>query len=451
MDHPMDRELKSMLADKAGPKTRGRIVRHLLSRCEECPEKLWSLVPPGLFRSTSVPESEEAYDACIDRALSAVHLQQKEWDKEKERKDRGIALVHAKGWGNLTAAERRALQGSWARVEVLLELSFEMRYRHRKVMLELALSAQRAADRLQPTAACPESLLFDLRARAAAEVANAERVNERFFQTEEALQKAHALLDQGTGDILVEAYIYEVESAFLKDHRRFAEAEALLHQAYRSYLKLGEQHLAGRTLMSQGVCKVLAGQPVEGAGFHKQALALLDPARDPQLIAATQHNLLNALVDAGDLREASRLLLESGLRQTFADDPLNLLRIRWVEGKIAAGRDRFKEAEKILTEVRDGFRSQGLEFVAAVAGLDLAKLLLRQGKAQQVHDLARDLVARAKERKIHPEAVNALHGFEYVCRVKVVSVQNAELTQKFLYQLESRPSLTWEPELMFVG
>ena len=151
------------------------------------------------------------------------------------------------------------------------------------------------------------------------------------------------------------------------------------------------------------------------------------------------------------MREASRLLLESGLRQTFADDPLNLLRIRWVEGKILAGRERFKEAERVFTEVRDGFRAQGLEFVAAVAGLDLAKLLLRQGKVGPLHELAKELAARARERKIHPEAINALRGFEYVCRVKVVSVRNAELTQKFLNRLEDRPSLTWEPELMFVG
>lgn len=451
MEHPRDRELKSLLTGRLGPKDRRRVVRHLLSRCEECPGKLRSMIPPSQFRSTSLPETEEAYDVCIDRAVAAVRTSVTRWDKEHELKRRGLALVRAKGWGNLTSSEQRALRGTWARAEMLLELSFEMRYRNRQVMLELALSAQRAADQLQPSATFTAGLLCDLRARVAAEVANAERVNERFFHAEEALEKARSLLDQGTGDLLVAAYIDEVDASLLKDHRRLAEAEALLGQAHRIYKKLGERHLAGRVLLSKGSCRVLAGKPLAAVELFRQAVALLDANRDAQLVATAQHNLLDALVDAGDLREASRLLLESGLRQSFADDPLSLLRIRWVEGKIAAGRDRFKEAEKIFADVRDGFRVQGLEFVAAVAGLDLAKLLLRQGKKQQVHDLARDLVARAKERKIHPQAVNALHGFEYVCRVKVVSVQNAELTQKFLYQLESRPSLTWEPELMFVG
>jgi tetratricopeptide (TPR) repeat protein len=409
------------------------------------------MIPPDSLWSTSVPEDEDVYGACIDRAVAAVRPLTADWEKERERKDRGIALVRKKGWGNLTSSEQRALRGSWARVEILLELSFEMRYKNRQVMLELALSAQRAANRLQPTMVYPENMLFDLRARATAEVANAERVNERFLQAEDAVEKARSLLEQGTGDLMVQAYIDEVEASLLKDHRRLSEAEVLLDRAHRAYTRLGEHHLAGRVLLNIGSCRFYAGKPLEAVGLFRRAVSLLDASRDPQLLAAAQHNLLDALVDAGDLREASTLLLESGLRQTFADDPLNLLRIRWVEGKILAGRDRFKEAERVFTEVRDGFREQGLEFVAAVAGLDLAKLLLRQGKIGPLNELAAELVARARERKIHPEAVNALHGFDYVCRVKVVSVRNAELTQKFLHRLESRPGLRWEPELMFVG
>jgi tetratricopeptide (TPR) repeat protein len=451
MDHLADRDLKGFLDGRLGPKARRRVVRHLVSRCEKCPESLRSMIPPDLLWTTSAAESEDVYGACLDRAVAAARSLTSYWEREQKRKQRGVALVLEKGWGNLTAAERRSFGTGWARVEMLLELSFEMRYRNRQVMLEIALSAQRAADRLQPTLACPESLLADLRARAAAEVANAERVNERFPWAEETITKARSLLDQGTGDRAIKAYVDEVEASLRNAQRRHSEAEALLNQAYRAYMKLGERHLAGRVLVTKGLCQRIAERPRDAVKVLQEAIDLLDSSRDPQLLAAAHHNLLDSLVDAGDLTEASRLLLESGLRQTFADDPLNLLRIRWVEGKILAGRDRFKEAERVFTEVRDSFRAQGLEFVAAVAGLDLAKLLLRQGKVGPLHELAKELAARARQRKIHPEAVNALRGFEYVCRVKVVSVRNAELTQKFLNRLEDRPSLTWEPELMFVG
>jgi tetratricopeptide (TPR) repeat protein len=451
MEHLADRDLKGFLEGRLSPKARRRVVRHLASSCEECPERLQAMISADSLWSTSAPGGEDAYGACIDRALAAVRPLTAGWRREQERKERGVALVRAKGWGNLASSERRVLRTGWARVEMLLELSFEMRYRDRQVMLELVLSAQRTADRLRPSTLYRESLLFDLRARVAAEVANAERVNERFLQAEEAVATAQSLLDRGTGHLMVQARIHEVEASLLKDHRRLAEAEALLSQAHRAYLRLGETHLAGRALMTRGICRAIQGKPAQAVPFLRHAIDLLDISRDPQLLAAAHHNLLDALIDAGELGEASRLLLESGLRQTFADDPLNLLRIRWVEGKILAGRDRFKEAERVFTEVRDGFREQRLEIVAAMAGLDLAKLLLRQGKTEPVNELARELVARAKERKIHPEAVNALHGFEYVCRVKVVSIRNAQLTQKFLHQLESRPGLRWEPERMFVG
>jgi tetratricopeptide (TPR) repeat protein len=451
MDHLTDRDLKGFLEGRLSPKARRRVVRHLASRCDECPERLQAMIRSNDLWSTSGPEDEDVYGASIDRAIAAVRPLTAGWQREHERKERGIALVRAKGWGNLTSSERRSLRTGWARVEMLLELSFEMRYRDRQVMLELALSAQRVADRLQPTAFHPESLLFDLRARVAAEVANAERVNERFLRAEEAVETARSLLEQGTGELMIQAYVDEVEASLLKDNRRLREAELLLSQAHRAYRRLGETHLAGRALMTRGICRAIQGKPAQAVPFLRQAVDLLDGSRDPQLLAAAHHNLLDALVDAGNLGEAGRMLLESGLRQTFADDPLNLLRIRWVEGKILAGRDRFKEAERVFTEVRDGFRVQGLELVSANAGLDLAKLLLRQGKNEVVHELAKELVAHAKERKIHPEAVNALHGFEYVCRMKIVSVRNAQLTQKFLHQLESRPGLRWEPELMFVG
>src|SRR5262249_28595884 len=151
--------------------------------------------PPDLLWTTSTADSEDAYDACLDRAMTAVESLTSSWERERKRKERGVALVLEKGWGNLTAAERRSFGTGWARVEMLLELSFEMRYRNRQVMLEVALSARRAAQRLQPTSTCPESLLFDLRARTSAEVANAERVNERFQQAEEAVVEARRFLD----------------------------------------------------------------------------------------------------------------------------------------------------------------------------------------------------------------------------------------------------------------
>jgi len=451
MDHITDRDLKGLMEGRLTPKARLRAVRHLLARCAECPDRLRSLIPPGKLWTLSAPETEDVYDACIDRAVATARHAAVALRTEEERRESGLSLVRTKGWGNLTSSERRSFRGRRAEVEMLLELSFELRYRDRQGMLALALSAERAADRLQVSGAYSERLLFDLRALAAVEVANAERVNERFIRAEKALKKALGVLEQGTGDLMVQARIDEVEASLRNAQGRLTEAEDLLDQACSSYLKLGERHLAGRAVMTKGICRFLANQPLQAVAILRKAISLLDAARDPQLVAAAEHDLLNALVEAGEIHEARELLMKSGLRKKLANDPLNLRRIRWVDGKIFAAGERYADAERVFIEVRDGFRKEGLEIVAAVAGLDVAKIVLRQGRLDQAYEVARELLARAERCRLPPAARSALHTFEIMCEMRLAETRNAERVQRFLKDLERRPSLQWEPDLILYG
>lgn len=395
----------------------------------------------------NVRDREESYDACIDRARVAAQRWQVWVARERERRDRRLALVRSKGWEGLSPAERRSFQRGWAGVEALLCLSFEERYRDPRKMLYFAERAQTVAGRLGPSF-YGEAALCDLRARVWAEAANANRVNENFEDAEEAIKKARALLGKDVGDPLVRARIDDVEASLLKDQRRLAEAEALLDKVYRAYLRLGETHLAGRAKMTRGLSRIIAGEPLESVPFLRRALALLDAGRDPQLAAAAYHNLLFALTEAGELREAGRLLLESGLRQKFADDPLNLLRLRWVEGKVMAGRGRYADAERIFAEVRAGFLERGLGFVAAVAGTDLAKALLKQAKMKELYKLSQQLYDTACEAKIHREAQNALLGFEVCCRHGVITEPVVDRLRGFLNRLEHDPDLEFAPDVL---
>ncbi len=226
------------------------------------------------------------------------------------------------------------------------------------------------------------------------------------------------------------------------------EAEALLDKVYRAYLRLGERHLAGRATMTRGSCRFISGEPLEAIPFFRRTLEFLDSDRDPQLTAAAHHNLLDALTDAGKFREAGQLLLESGLRQKFADDPLNLLRLRWVEGKIMAGRGRYGDAERIFAEVRAGFLERGLGFVAAVAGTDLAKALLKQAKMIDLYKLSQQLYDMACGGKIHKEAQRALLGFEVCCRHGVVTEPVVDRLRGFLNRLEHDSDLEFSPDVL---
>jgi tetratricopeptide (TPR) repeat protein len=441
MGHLRKRDLESFLASRPAGAGRRRVVRHLISGCPDCGTRI--------FHSVAA-EEDAVYEACIDRARESARSGEDLWREEQEKRDRGLALVRSRGWSNRAGKERQALREGWAGVEILLAVCFEARYRDPRQMLRLAREARSAAEKLDP-ALYGRQRLADLRARTWAELANALRVSEQFDKVRDALRRARLLVrEEGTGDLLIRARIDDIEGSYWKDLRFLIDAEDLFASACRTYLRIGEHHLAGRVLVTRGLAQIIDGRPEEAIAFLRRSIALLDAERDPQLIETAQHNLLLALADAGQYREASEMLLQSGLRQKFADDPLNLLRLRWVEAKILAGHGRYTEAEKALSDVRASFRIHRLELVATIVGLDLAKVLFQQGKLDQLYRLVRELRVAAEAYRLQDSVSRALGTLEVTCRVQVVTLAMVEAVQKFFQRLQHNPNFTWEPELILL-
>lgn len=448
MVHLSDSDVEGFLSGSLTRDDLRRATRHLLSGCGDCRARLTTAMSAGRLWSLGKAEPDDVYDACIDRARKAVRRLEPKLKKDKERLQRGLDLLHERWFGQLTWPERRSF---WdMHVEIFLQLSFEERYRNPTKMVEYAQTAQQIADRPE-RARYGEALHKDLRARAWAELGNAWRVDEYFGKAEASLETARSLAEEGTGDPLLAVRIDDIEASLRKDQRRFDEAVALLERVYRAYLRLGECHLAGRALMSKGITLEVAGQPLKAIEAHRKGLELMDPERDPKLVATTQHGLLNALVAAEKYNEAGRLLLQSGLRQKFADDPLNLLRLRWVEAKILAGHARLENAEEAFRTVYWGFHQRGLHYVAAVAGLELAEVLLRQDKQTEAHALAVDLYNTFQEHRIDVEAQRALMTFEVVCSVQAATPKIARRIGEFLDRRQHNPRLLFEPLRILYG
>src|SRR4029078_3485483 len=111
---------------------------------------------------------------------------------------------------------------------------------------------------------------------------------------------------------------------------------------------------------------------------------LLDPEEDALLIATTRQNRIQALIEAGRPREAAKLLLQSGLREAFQNDPLALAKLRGTEGCLYAALGQYPKAEAAFKDERRVFIEHGLAFMAAIASLDLAAVWLAQGKVAAV-------------------------------------------------------------------
>jgi tetratricopeptide (TPR) repeat protein len=416
-----DLEVTAFLAGELAAGDLKRVSRHLLAGCPDCQGRVTAA-------ATVEPVPDKVYDACIDRAKRKVRRLEPRLQRDKERLANGVAMVRERDWRGLTWPELGSFR--MVHVEVLLQLSFEERYRDPRKMLKLARRAQLAAEKADHPTRYGEPLFLDLRARVWAELGNACRVNELFKEAEEALEKARSLAEQGTGDPLLRAYLWEVEASLHKDQRRLDEAIRLHDRVYWAYMKIGERHLAGRALMSKGITLELQQRPDEAIRILKKALTLIDAGRDPKLHASAHHSVLRTLVDAERYAEAGRLLLASDLRRKFAGDPLNLLRLRWAEAKILIGRERFADAEIALSEVRAGFLEHKLAYVAAMVGLDLAELLQRQYK--DVSTLAVDILARFEEHAVDPEAIDALRIYEMLCSKRLDSVTLTRNARNYL-------------------
>lgn len=445
MRHLSPRDVDDFLAGRLGADARNRLVRHLLTGCSSCCRQV-AATAPSVSRETP-PETqlaEDAYDLAFARALESLCAHEGRWQRERERLEQGLDLIRGcpEGYDGLTFQQVQELQG-WPLVEALLQLSFEARYRDPGAMRWLAYNAMTAAEELR-TEEYGQCFVFDMRARAWAELGNAYRVNDELDEAEEAFGKARLRLRQGTGDLLLLAHVADLEASLRSDQRRLSDACELLDGVYRLYLELDDRHLAGRALVSKGMISYHDGDFRQSIQLLREGLSLLDPKRDRQLVSTSQQMLLGVLVENGAFHEAGRLLLESGLRKAFAADPLNLLKLRWVEGKILAGLGKLARAEHALMEVRSGFLQMGKEYDAALAGFDLASVWLHQEKTQEVRQLSQDTLNTFRALGIHQEAVKALRFLQEACEREAATVQLVDEVRGFLGRLQREPQLRFE-------
>lgn len=174
-------------------------------------------------------------------------------------------------------------------------------------------------------------------------------------------------------------------------------------------------------------------------------MALLDSRRDPALLAACRQALLGYLTDSGEYRRASALLLESGLGEAFSEEPLNRLRLRWVEARIHAGMGRLKRAEAILEEIRSDFLARNLAYDGALAGVDLAGVLMRLGKVGPIPALLWEVCTTFERLKLKSDdAVKAVLFLDVAVELNLLSPAVFERTRRFLARYQSDPEMRFD-------
>jgi tetratricopeptide (TPR) repeat protein len=402
-EHPSSEQLTGFLLGRLAPAERRLVFFHLLRGCRLCREEMAPLADamfrPG--RGEVPPDTDPDYDGPIGRAFARV-LGRK-GDRERERAESG-RKVSALLKGSLPEEEGF---WTWGLCEELLERSWSLRHEDSKQMLRLAGLATEAADRLDPEKySAPE--IFDLRARAWGEYANACRVSDDLVQAEGAIGRALELRKQGSGSEPLRARLAELTAGILSHQRKFPAAFQALDLAYAIHRKQGDLQSAARVLVQRGIYTGRSGDPEQGIQILAQALRQIDEDNDPKLRFLVLHNILLFRVERGEFRSASLQLFE--MRPLYARHAgaVDLVKLRAVEGKIAAGLGELERAERAFLQVREEFQQRGQVYVAAIAGLELAAVWLRQGRTEEVRRLVLETLEVFRSRYVARESIAAL-------------------------------------------
>lgn len=329
---------------------------------------------------------------------------------------------------------------TWSLCELLLDACREWGFQDPPRALQTARLGVQVADRLDRER-YGEARVNDLRARAWATLANAERILTDFRAAEKSFAKAGRLLKSGTGDPVEKAHFLLFEASLLGHQQRFSEAFRRLDRVVRIGRLCGDLHLCGKALITRGFLAGMAHEPELSLRFLREGLPLVDPDAEPRLLVAAYHNLILGLTESGNLVEAAELLEHSGPLYEHLGDRMNLIRRTWLEGKIALGLGELARAESLLLRARGQLAERGLGYDAALLSLDLAQLYARQGRGAEMRNLAEEMLPIFQSRAIRREAVSALIVFQKAAALERVTLGIVQELSDSLQESRSTPGL----------
>jgi tetratricopeptide (TPR) repeat protein len=291
--------------------------------------------------------------------------------------------------------------------EALLERSWALRYEDTGQMVQLALAAALVADRVEDAELGPEKIL-DLRCRAWTELGNAWRVNDDLDRAEDSLGRATELFLLGTRDEFLGARLFDVLASLYAAQRLFEPALTTLDIVVDLYRRCGDEHLAGRALISKGIYTGDQGDVDRAVTLLQQGLTSVDERRDPELVFSALQCQVWLLVESGKFRDAQFAIWELRRVRPDVGGHVNRLKLRWLDARIFVGLEKLDRAEYVLEQVKHEFEEEDLPYKAALAGLELGAVWLRQGRVAEAEKVVLECSEVFLSLRIKREALAAV-------------------------------------------
>jgi transcriptional regulator with XRE-family HTH domain len=378
---------------------------HLAARAAQSLEEYTRSTIAVLVSAAQLFESRRAAPALWERFRACTEAGQRDLARE-------AAEFHSSGFVELLCEESRNAAGdSAARA------------------LHLASCAVAAA------AAVPGSDGWRRRLEgyARAHLASALRVGGDLNQADQSLSRAVELWQAGASDdpgMLNAARVLHLEASLRRAQRRLPEALTLLDQALEID-RWGE---------SQGLL-IGKARALQELGQHEAAIGLLvglepqlDRKREPRNLFVLRTLLLLNLCYLGRHAEAELGLPELRALAIKLGNQLDLLRVEWLRGKVAAGLGRAGQAIRAFGRVRAAFIALDNAYDAALVTLELAEVHAALGRTAEVKALAQESAPIFQAQGVHREARQALDLFRRAAEEESVSAELVRGVLTYLYR-----------------
>jgi tetratricopeptide (TPR) repeat protein len=437
---------------------RDSIRLHLESGCTSCHQEVSEMLeellgePPEaaggvepLFALEAA--GEDAYDVAISRALEGALLAMERRSKERQKLPEALEMLSRTGAQTFEREAPLGLRGP-AGVEALLQKSWEARFENPQEMVLEAGLASTWAQGLDPRR-YGSGFVQELQCRALIELGNAYRVADELDQAQKALDQAdrlmvEALEDGVEMDEMLALRLCDIQASLHADRRLFTESCEALDAIHVIHMQRGDHHLAGRALISKGAHKTSQGNTLEAERLILRGLEMIDAEREPALVLVSLHNLLTLMVDRGELREARGILFRHRSHYTEVGGRINVLKLRAVEGRIAAGLGELDLAEKTFREVAQSFQAERLSYKAALASLELAVVLREMDRGAEAQAAILEAVEVFLRLGVDRVAIAAMLVLRKASEAGITSPALLRAAIHFLIQAEDHPQVSGE-------
>jgi transcriptional regulator with XRE-family HTH domain len=222
--------------------------------------------------------------------------------------------------------------------------------------------------------------------------------------------------------LLNEARVLGLEASLRRAQRLLTQALNLLDRALA--MDLGEE--APYLFLNRAKILEEQGAYEEAIAALRRALPHIDAEREPRMFWNLRHNLLVNAVRVGRVAEAAAEVHEVRELAERLGNEVDLVRQGWLEALIAAGQGNLSAAEAAFERTRKAFLARSIAYDAALVTLELAVLLLEQGRTAEVKTIAAELLPMFEAQNVIREALATVKLFCDAARRERLTAEIAE-------------------------